>query len=771
MNESNQNNKVDGESFKVSRRDKKKRDRAEKKERRKKDGKLKKFARFTWTSFWVVSLLSIVMAAIGILGVVVIVNKELEDLPLVDAQFLETYPTSEITDKNGEVIWKPTDYRIETMKYEEIPEMYKEFLVSVEDKEFWESKGYSPKGIFNMVVGTIRSKVDSGYKARGGSTIDQQLVKNKYFNGGEGINVVKRKVQEIFLSMQLNNNFKKEEILTFYVNDLEFAERATGVKAIMKTYFNKTPESYKERTVENIAEMAYLVGLSQAPTMYNLYENPEDGEKRKKTVLDIAYEDGLITEKEMKEAKKFSLLTNLQPHHWEDEIQYNANLKYKTYTDGVKKELKELGYDLDKVSIKVVSHLDKELYGMIENQVRNGNYYLDQNQQIAASVINKEGVVVGMVGSRYGGKDELNRATQTTRSTGSSTKPLLAYAPLLQYFGDTYNTASKLNTANYRYPGTNTVMHNYGKAQYGYQTMQYSLNWSLNTPVGRIMDEILGSGRVSEFLSGVDLDNQEQYSSVDGLGIHASTLQVAAAYNALNNNGEFIKPRFVDKIIFSNGEEKVIKPRAKKAMNPSVAWVTSHMMRSVPTKDGTAPEANIPGFEGYGGKTGTVGFDSSVNPPAPYGIGGSDLWYNSITNNGYSISVWAGYDKPNTSPQLPDTYKRYLTLSKDLQVMLNPTPPPVWEVPSGVQRISGNGRKAYYRVTDSSDSYVKDLAWIELNEYSKLQIQDVKGIDADANWEKKETSKWLEYYKNGGDLDPSVVDKDLYSRMKGGSEE
>ena len=147
------------------------------------------------------------------------------------------------------------------------------------------------------------------------------------------------------------------------------------------------------------------------------------------------------------------------------------------------------------------------------------------------------------------------------------------------------------------------------------------------------------------------------------------------------------------------------------------------------------------------------------------------MWYNSITNNGYSISVWAGYDKPNTSPQLPDTYKRYLTLSKDLQVMLNPTPPPVWEVPSGVQRISGNGRKAYYRVTDSSDSYVKDLTWIELNEYSKLQIQDVKGIDADANWEKKETSKWLEYYKNGGDLNPSVVDKDLYSRMKGGSEE
>lgn len=735
---------------------------------RKRKKKKKGFFRTTFSLMKIFTLLLITVSALGLFLAALIVNHELEDIPLADAQFLETYPTSEITDKDGKAIWKPTDYRVATMTYDEIPELYRDFLVSVEDKEFWESKGYSPKGIFNMVVGTARSKIDSSYKARGGSTIDQQLIKNKYYDGGHGHSVVTRKIQEIFLSMQLNQNFTKEEILTFYVNDLEFAERATGVKAIMKTYFNKSPGKYEERTPENIAEQAYLVGLSQAPTSYNLYTDPEAGSKRMQTVLRIALEDELITQKEYNEAKEYDLKTNLQERGWEDKKQHKENLKYKTYTDGVKKELKELGYDIDKVSIKVVTHLDRELYGQIEDKVRENHYYLDQNQQMAVSVINNEGIVVGMVGSRDGGSDELNRAMQTSRSTGSSTKPLLAYAPLLQYFGNQYNTASKFDTSNYKYPGSKATMHNYGKGVYGHQTVHQSLIRSFNTPVARIMDGVLGTGRVSEFLSGMDLDNQETFTSVDGLGIHASTLEVAAAYNAFNNLGEFTKPRFIDKIVFSNGKEKTINPRTNKAMNPSVAWVTNHMLRSVPNKGGTAPEAHIPGYGGYSAKTGTVGFDKSVRPPSPYGIGSSDLWYNSYTNEGYSISVWTGYDKPNTSPQLPSYYKKHQTLSKDLQIMLNKSAPKVWAMPDGVSKISGEGRKTLYRVTDSSDSHVKNLEWSDLKGYDKLDFDDAMGDDSvDKDWEQKEKSKWFKYYKDGGELNPTIIDEKLYEKMKG----
>lgn len=717
-------------------------------------------------TFKAFTLLFIAASSLCILAAALLVSHELESTPTVDSQFLKTYPTSEITDKSGNVvIWKPTDYRIETIEYEEIPQLYKEMLIAVEDKEFWGSKGYSPKGIANMVIGTIRSKIDDSYSARGGSTIDQQLIKNKYFNGGRGHNVVTRKIQEIFLSIQLNQNFTKEEILTFYVNDLEFAENAKGIKTIMKTYFNKTPKDYAERTPENIAEQAYLAGLAQAPSTYNLYVSPEEARKRMMTVLNIAKEDGIITESEYNEAKAHNLEDNLQERNWEAKKQREKNLKYKAYTDGVMSELADLGYNIDDLSIKVVTHLDPEIYEQIENKVREDSYYLDKNQEIAVSVINSDGIVVGLVGSRTG-KDELNRAIQTTRSTGSSTKPLLAYAPLLQYFGDQYTTASKFDTSNYRYPGSSAIMHNYGRGTYGYQTMHQSLIKSYNTPVGRIMDEILGSNRIKEFLSGVDLDIQETFTSVDGLGIHASTLQVASAYNALNNLGEYTKPRFIDKIVFSNGEEKVIEPKTRQAMNPSVAWVINHMLRSVPNDGGTAREAKIPGFEGYAAKTGTVGFAKSVNPPAPYGIGSSDLWYNSYTNEGYSISIWTGYDQPNTSPQLPSYYRKHQTLGKDLQVMLNKKAPKVWKRPKGVQLVSGSGRNAYYRVTDSSRYTNNEIDWVNLENYHKLNLEDVIGNqDVDENWEKKESSKWFDYYKNGGDLNPIIIDEDLYKKM------
>lgn len=742
--------------------------RLEKKIKRKNEGKFKRFMRFTFSFILYLTLFIITIGSVGLLGATLIVNKELENLPPVDAQYLATYPVSEITDKNGNVIWKPTEYRVGVMEYEEIPELYRDFIISVEDKEFWESSGISPKGIFNMVVGTARSKVDSGYKARGGSTIDQQLIKNKYFDRGSGHSVVTRKIQEIFLSLQLNSNFEKEEIFTFYVNDLEFAENAKGTKAIMKTYFNKSPEDYAERTIENIAQQAYLAGLSQAPSAYNLYSNPKDGHKRMKTVLGILLEDELITEKEYNEAIKFDLTEGLQPRGWESKEQYAKNLKYKTYTDGVKKELREIGYNIDDLSIKVQSHLDQELYNKIESVARQDKYFLDKNQQIAVTVLDKDNIVVGMVGSRYGGDDELNRATQTSRSTGSSTKHILAYAPLLQYFGNQYNTASMFDTSNYRYPGSKAVMKNYGGYTHGNQTMKASLANSFNTPVARIMDGILGSNRVKTFLSGVDLDIQEKYTSVDGLGIHASTLQVASAFNAFNNLGQYSPPRFIDKIIFVNGEEKVIEPRTRKAMNASVAWVINDMLRAVPTEKGTARDAKINGFEGYAGKTGTVGFDKSVRPPAPYGIGASDLWYNSITNGGYSISIWVGYDKPNQSPQMPSRYKQHQILGRDLQKMLNPTPPKMWKMPKGVQHLSGSGLDAFYKVTDSSNNSFTLSSWPELEAFKSLKIEDVeKNSEVDENWEEKETSHWFEYYKEGGDQNPTVIDESLYQKMKG----
>ena len=713
-------------------------------------------------------LVNFMVIVLALLAGMLYIRQRLSSLPAVDAQYLETYEPSRILDRNGDVIWQPTDQRTVRLTYEQIPEFYETAIVAVEDADFWESPGVSVKGIGNMVYSVLRSKMDEGYTARGGSTIDQQLIKNKFFDGGKGHEVTTRKIQELFLAMQLNENFTKEEILTFYVNDLEYAEGSTGLGAIMRTYFNKGPEDYVERNVENIAELSYLAGLSQAPSKYNLYTHPEAAKDRKDTVLDILLDGGHITQKEHDRAAEFDLTANLQPRGWEADAQVAKNLKYKHYTDGVIDEVEAMGYDLSQVSLTIKTYLDPAVYDSVTALVQDPKYYLDDEQQVGAAVIDTNGIVVAVVGSSHAG-DEYNRAIDLARSSGSSMKPFTAYGPLLQYFGDTYDTSSTFDTSNYTYPGTNSVMHNYGGGVYGYQTMQKSLRYSYNTPVARIDDQILGSVRIKTFLHGLGLDVQDTYSAVDGIGLHISPLQSAAAYNALNNLGTYTRPRFVESITFSDGSVKEAELVTTQAMNPSVAYTLNQILRGVPGGDGTASGAAIPAYAGYAGKTGSVNFDPAVNPPAPYGEGSSDIWYCSYTNGGYAISVWTGYDVPNESPQVPDYYKGQQQISRDLQKLLNGNREvPDWEMPNGVERISGSGLSAHYRVTDSKDLDGTGISWADVSGYGNTEIDKAKPDNSvPEDWEEYEFSPWYDYYREHGTSVPDVIGPELYKDMKG----
>lgn len=694
------------------------------------------------------------------------IRQRLNSLAVIDTQYLQTYETSKILDKNGDIIWEPADHRVTLLEYEEIPQLYLEALIAVEDAGYWKSPGISGTGIANMIYTTVRSKFDSSVRPRGGSSIEQQLIKNIYYNGGSGYETTTRKIQEIFLALQLDRNFTKEEIITFYVNHLEYAEGATGLGQIMKTYFQKSPGDYEERTIANIAEQAYLAGLSNAPTAYNLYTNPDRARERTDTVLLVMLEAGIITEQEYSQAKTFDLTTNLQTRGWEAAQQTEQNRRWKIYTDGVLDELETLGYDLHKASLTVQTFLDPDVFEGITDLVRKDEFYLDQEQQAAVAVVDSNGIVVALVGSRTG-EDEFNRATSKNRSSGSSMKPFTAYGPLLQYFGDRYDTSSQFDTSNYNYPGTDLYMHNYGGGLYGYQTMQRSLRKSYNTPVARICDEILGSARMKTFLHGLGLDEQDHYSAVDGIGLYISPLQSAAAYNALSNYGQYTRPRFVDTITFSDGSVRVVEPETVQAMNPSVAWVLTQILEGMFTSEGTASAYAVDGWTGYAGKTGSVKFDASVHPPAPYGEGGSDKWFCSYTHDGYAVSVWCGYDIPNTSPQVPSSYTGQKDICLAVQKYLNGDREiPDWEMPEGVKTVSGSGLMAHYQVTDSMDLTDTGIEW-KIPDERVLELTDVKAeYEIEDDWADDEDIWWMEYYRKNGPELPDVIDMDVYTHLK-----
>ena len=675
---------------------------------------MKKF--FKWFII-VTSLLFVV----GVSGFAFYINNKLKTLPPIDTVYLNTYGVTTITDKNGDIIYADTEKVAQPAKLDELPELYTKGLIAVEDADFWNSSGWSLKGTLQGVLGR-----------RGGSTIEQQLIKNTYYNGGRGYDTITRKVHELFLAIQMDHNLSKDEILTYYINKLELGEGTVGAKAAMRVYFNKSPEQLSEKTPENIAQLAYIAGLGQAPTTYDLY-NGDDGLDRKNLILSIWENAGLITTEEKDSAKAVDLKSTLaERYHYQTE-QKKINDTYREYTQEVLNEARDLGYDLSKTTLSIKSYLDKDVYNAIRDKVMSAEY-LDDNQQVGVAVIDTDGIVVGMVGGR--GQSDWNHATQTTRSSGSSMKPFTAYGPLFQYFGDKYNTASRFDSSNYTYPGTSYVMRNFAGATYGMVDAQQSLRWSLNTPVARIDDQILGSARMKTFLSGLGLDTKDSYSANDGIGLNISPLQSAAAYNAINSKGVYTKPRFIDSITFVDGTTKKVDPERKQAMNESVAYVLTQMLRGVPKQGiGSAFYADIPSYSGYAGKTGSVAFESGVNNNTPYGVGGSDVWYASITNGGCAVTVWMGYDEPNTSPQIPDSFKGQQKLGKTLQLYLNgDRSVSNWERPSTVTQLSGSDLSAHYAVTDAGDissnigASVPDLT----------TFPNIKGlvpqIKVDANW-------------------------------------
>lgn len=694
----------------------------------------------------------------------------LNSLPKVNRQELTTYAPTKIVDKNGDPIWENSQKQVIPITYGQIPSLYRKALIATENENFFKENGYSPVGVTNAVVTTVLSKFHL-MPSRGGSTIDQQLIKNVYFNGGRDIQTTTRKIQEIFLAKQLNHNFTKKQILTFYVNNLEFAENAQGVAAAMKVYFGKDPSDYSKMTTQNIAEQAYLAGLGQAPSTYNLYTNPALAAKRKNIVLGIMLNHNLITKKQYRAAVKYDLTKNLKPRLYLQNQQLKSNLKYKAYTDQVLRDLTNMGYDLSHVSMTVHTYLDPKVFDEVTNKVRQNNYYQDENQEVAATVIDKRGVVVAMVGSRKA-NSELNRAIQTTRSSGSSLKPFTAYGPLLTYFGNNYNTASRFDASPYRYPGTNTYMYNYGKENPGMVTMTNALRMSYNTPVGRIADTILGSMRMKTFLSGVGLDVKDSYSSVDAIGLDVSTLQAAAAYHALDNHGVYAKPRLIKSLTFSDGSVKTISPESKQAMPASVAYVLLQMLRGVVTSQGTAPAAAISNYSGYAAKTGTVAF-AGTHANQKYGEGGSDAWFNSVTRSGYAISIWTGYDQPQTSPAISDNYTGHDRLGRDLQTMLNGTKTiSNWTQPSGVVKISGTNLSAQYRVTGSHDvdSQMNIQTANSLTQFKNLLAASKLETSVDpGDWTSKLTNNdFFNYYQNHQNLDKNVISSDLYNLLKGG---
>ena len=564
-------------------------------------------------------------------------------VPKLTENKLQSTNSSRIYDGNGSLIADLGSEKRESASTDEIPIILVNAITSIEDKRFFTHRGIDVYRIMGAAINNLRHN-----STQGGSTLDQQLIKLAYFSTNTSDQTLKRKSQEIWLSLQMERQYTKQEILTFYVNKVYMGNGYYGMKTAAKSYFGK------ELGDLSVAQAALLAGIPQAPTQYNPYANPDAAKERRNTVLNEMYEDKNISKEEYEQAKATDVSDGLLP--------LTNKASYEPYLDNYIKQVieqvsTEANADIYSAGLDVYTNLDPDIQKYIWNVYNSNDYiaYPDDKFQVASTIIDvTNGHVVAQLGSRH--QDEnialgTNQAVQTDRDWGSTMKPITDYAPAIEKRVYT-NTGTTVYDTPYNFPGTSTPVYNWDRKYYGSISLTYAIQKSRNVPAVKALE-------ATGFVKDLGIEYPEMFysnaisssttSSDPKYG--ASSEKMAAAYAAFANGGTYYKPSYIKSIKFEDGSTKSYDSKGVEAMSPQTAYMMNSMLKQVLT-GGTATEAYVPGTINAG-KTGTSSYsdDEYYQVQKESGVY-ADLIVPDETfvgyNTKYAMAIWTGYENRKT---------------------------------------------------------------------------------------------------------------------------
>ena len=570
-------------------------------------------------------------------------------VPKLTENKLQSTNSSRIYDGNGGLIADLGSEKRESASTDEIPIILVNAITSIEDKRFFTHRGIDVYRIMGAAINNLRHN-----STQGGSTLDQQLIKLAYFSTNTSDQTLKRKSQEIWLSLQMERQYTKQEILTFYVNKVYMGNGYYGMKTAAKSYFGK------ELGDLSVAQAALLAGIPQAPTQYNPYANPDAAKERRNTVLNEMYEDKNISKEEYMQAKATDVSDGLLP--------LTNKASYEPYLDNYIKQVieqvsTEANADIYSAGLDVYTNLDPDIQKYIWNVYNSNDYiaYPDDKFQVASTIIDvTNGHVVAQLGSRH--QDEnialgTNQAVQTDRDWGSTMKPITDYAPAIEKRVYT-NTGTTVYDTPYNFPGTSTPVYNWDRKYYGSISLTYAIQKSRNVPAVKAL-QATGLEYAQSFLKDLGIEYPEMFysnaisssttSSDPKYG--ASSEKMAAAYAAFANGGTYYKPSYIKSIKFEDGSTKSYDSKGVEAMSPQTAYMMNSMLKQVLT-GGTATEAYVPGTINAG-KTGTSSYsdDEYYQVQKESGVY-ADLIVPDETfvgyNTKYAMAIWTGYENRKT---------------------------------------------------------------------------------------------------------------------------
>lgn len=529
---------------------------------------------------------------------------------------------------------------------EDIPNDLINACMAIEDKRFRDHDGVdwlrTIKASLNMFFG--------GETTYGASTITQQLIKNLTH---EDEVTVRRKLVEIFRALDYEDKHSKDDILEAYLNIIPLGEGCSGVQAASEVYFGKNVEDL------TLAECASLIGITNNPSRYDPYINPEANKERQVLILGEMLDQGYISQREYNEAVAQELVLNNTSGEEDGSGNYFTYFEDQVINEVVRDLMAQTGYEysialkmLQTGGYKIYCTIDPEVQAQVDAVYEDLSNIPDtaSSQQLQSAIVvtdNKTGDVValaGGVGEKVGSLI-LNRATQSYLSPGSTIKPLSVFAPALEQ--GLITPATVYDDTPYQFTDTASWPKNSDSTYRGLVSVNDAVCHSLNTVAVKLVAEMgaetsfnyardkLGlTSLVSEYvtasgtvLSDIDLAPM----AMGGLTQGVTVLSLAEAYTVFPNNGLYREARTYTRVTDANG--KVILDNTQDtwtAMSQKTAWYSTYMMENT-VAYGSGTGAQLENMA-VAGKTGTTTSDY-------------DRWFAGYTPY-YTAVVWCGYDDP-----------------------------------------------------------------------------------------------------------------------------
>lgn len=572
-------------------------------------------------------ILGIITAAGAAMGLLAI---SIKDLPPLDDEKLIPSIATQIYDKEGNPVTQiGLENRVE-ISINALPKHVKNAFLAAEDHYFYEHHGVVVKAIIRAAFNDALYFIGMDRNFQGGSTITQQLVKLSFLTPERSL---KRKIQEVFLALQVERKYSKDEILEMYLNRIYLGEGAYGVQAAARTYFGKDASEL------SISEAAMLAGITRSPSNYSPYVDYEGAVARRDQVLQNMLNYNFIEESTYLREKASTIeLKKDNPGGSSYQYPYFVDYIIDRLLDNFSEDM------VFKGGLKVYTTLDPQIQKYVEAAMANPENF-PASDRSDSGVLQPQGAMVvldprdGSIRALVGGREHtqmraLNRATMSPRQPGSAIKPILDYAPAIEFAG--MGPASVIDDA----PVTYSEYQNYspkndGGTFRGLITMRTALTHSVNVVAVKLLMEHVTMPKAIQFASRLDLDFKATGPAMALGSQEVTPLKLAAAYGAFANNGIYNSPYAIVKVEDRDGRVLYeANPSPRRAMKETTSYLITHMLQSA-VNSGTGTNARID--RPVAGKTGTT--DE-----------GKDIWFAGYTPDLVGV-VWIGYDTPTRMPR------------------------------------------------------------------------------------------------------------------------